>query len=463
MDLALDSSIPRRPRDLAPNPLIRYRARYVVPVTVPAIANGVVAVEGDRITYVGEAPGAPPGTDIDFGDALLLPGLVNAHTHLELTAMRGFLENLDFRSWILRLTTAKREVFSREMLLDAARYGIAEGLRHGITTYADTCDSGVAFDAMREAGVRGVMYQEVFGPDPGQCAASMAELREKIARLRPLETPLVRVGVSPHAPYTVSDSLFAAVARYARDETLPIAIHIAESKLEEDLVVHAGGSFADGLRRRGIPVQPRERSPIALLASLDVLAARPLLIHCVRVDDDDIRLVARAQCSIAHCPVSNAKLGHGVAPLSKFLDAKIRVGLGSDSVASNNRMDILEEARIALLLQRARLEQFGEIDASTVLRLATLGGAETLGIDRDVGSLEVGKFADLAAFPLSNAAPVHDPVVAAVFALAGTPASFVAVAGRVLVGEGVLVGGDPTLSQRVQYGAEALQRWLSSH
>ena len=442
--------------------MIRYRARYVVPVTAPALANGVVGVEDDRIAYVGDASAAPAGTDIDLGDVVLLPGLVNVHTHLELTAMRGFLENLDFRTWILRLTTAKREVFSREMLLDAARYGIAEGLRHGITTYADTCDSGVVFDALREAGVRGVMYQEVFGPDPAQCAASMTELREKIGRLRPLETPLVRIGVSPHAPYTVSDSLFGAVARYARDETLPIAIHIAESQLEEDLVVHASGSFADGLRRRGIPVRARERSPIALLASLEVLAARPLLIHCVRVDEEDVALVARAQCSIAHCPVSNAKLGHGIAPLSRFLEANIRVGLGSDSVASNNRMDILEEARAALLFQRARLERFGEMGANMALRLATLGGAEALNIDQDVGSLEIGKFADLAAFPLVDAAPVHDPVVAAVFALAGTPASFVAVAGRVLVGDGALVGRDPTLAQRVQYGAEALQNWLRS-
>ncbi|HEY2853698.1 MAG TPA: amidohydrolase family protein [Gemmatimonadaceae bacterium] len=440
--------------------MIRYHARYVIPITALPIANGVVAVDGDRIAYVGAASEAPLGTDIDLGDVLLLPGLVNAHTHLELTAMRGFLEGLDFRTWILRLTTAKREVFSREMLLDAARYGIVEGLRHGITTYADTCESGVAFDAMREMGVRGVMYQEVFGPDPAQCAGAMVELREKVARLRPLETPLVRVGVSPHAPYTVSDPLFTAVARYARHEAIPIAIHIAESAPEYELVVHARGSFAAALRARGIPVDPRARSPIALLASLDVLAAKPLLIHCVRVDEDDIALIAGTQCSIAHCPASNAKLGHGIAPLKAFLDTGVRVGLGSDSVASNNRMDILEEARTASLFQRALHGRFDEMDAACALRLATLGGAEALGIEQDVGSLEVGKSADLAAFPLMGAAPLHDAVVAAVFALAGSTASFVAVAGRVLVGAGALVANDLTLEQRVQHGADALQGWL---
>ena len=173
--------------------MIRYRARYVLPVAAPPVVDhGVVAVNGDRHCHRRVATSAPGGTAVDLGNALLLPGLVNTHTHLELTAMRGFLEDLDFRSWILRLTTAKRAVLSRDMLLDAARYGIAEGLRHGITTFADTCDSGVAFDAMRERGVRGIMYQEVFGPDPAQCATSLAELREKIDRLRPNAGPPTR-------------------------------------------------------------------------------------------------------------------------------------------------------------------------------------------------------------------------------------------------------------------------------
>jgi cytosine/adenosine deaminase-related metal-dependent hydrolase len=440
--------------------VIRYRARYVLPITAPPIAHGVVAVDGDRIVYVGPASAAPPGDEVDLGDAALLPGLVNAHTHLELTAMRGFLEGLDFRSWILRLTSSKRAVLSRDMLLDAARFGIEEGLRRGITTFADTCDSGVAFDAMREYRVRGLMYQEVFGPDPSQCAASLAELRAKVERLRPLETPLVRVGVSPHAPYTVSDALFTAVGRYASEESLPIAIHIAESELEQDLVVRGAGAFADGLRARGIAVASRARSPIELLSSLEVLAARPLLIHCVRVDETDIATIARTRCAIAHCPASNAKLGHGIAPLAEFVDAGVVVGLGSDSVASNNRMDLLEEARLAALFQRARRATFGEIDPAAALSLATLGGARALGLDREIGSLEVGKTADLAAFSLEFLAPTHDPVAAVVFGLSGTNASFVAVAGRELVRDGVLLVQDPALGDRVQASANALQRWL---
>ena len=442
--------------------MIRYRARYVVPITTAPIVDGVVAVDDGRIAYVGPRDAAPRAEEINLGDALLLPGLVNAHCHLELTAMRGFLEDLDFRSWILRLTAAKRSVLSREMLLDAARYGIAEGLRHGITTYADTCDSGVALDAMRECGVRGIVFQEVFGPDPAQCGSALAELRAKLDHMRPLQTPLVRVGVSPHAPYTVSDSLFAAVASYARAESLPIAIHIAESQLEHDLVAAGSGAFADGLRARGIGVAPRARTPIELLSALNVLDARTLLIHCVRVDNADVARIAAARCTVAHCPASNAKLGHGIAPLAMLLGAGIRVGIGSDSMASNNQMDLLEEARLAALLQRAAHGDFREASAEQVLTLATFGSAEALRLESEVGSLEVGKAADLAAFPVDITGPVFDPVTTAIFALPGTRASFVAVAGNVLVRDGILLGEEPSLEQRVQQSARALETWLQT-
>ena len=442
--------------------MIRYHARYVLPIATRPLERAIVAVDGDRIAYVGPRAGAPTGDDVELGDALLMPGLVNAHCHLELTAMRGFLEDLGFRQWIMRLTTAKRAVLDRAMLLDAARYGVDEGIRAGITTYADTCDSGVAFDAMIERGVRGIMYQEVFGPDPAQCELSMHELRAKIDALRPRETPLVRVGISPHAPYTVSDDLFATAARYAIDERLPVAIHIAESELESQLVCDGAGEFADGLRKRGIAIASRGRSPIALLSSLGVLDARPLLIHCVRVDGEDIRTIANARCGVAHCPASNAKLGHGIAPLVEILDAAIDVGLGSDSMASNNAMDILAEARLAVLAQRARTQSPARVDAARALELATIDGARALGLAHRIGSIEVGKSADLAAFTCEGLLPVYDPETSAIFALSGGMARFVCVAGRVLLRDGALVDEDTSLGARVQRSADALAVWLSA-
>lgn len=447
--------------------VMRYHARWVLPIVSPPLENATVAVgEDGRLRYVGPRAGAPPGTDYDLGNAVLLPGLVNAHCHLELTAMRGFLEGLDFREWILRLTTAKRTVLSRDDLLDAARHGLSEGVRAGITTYADTCDSGVAFDAMLERGVRGIMYQEVFGPDPAQCEQSMRELREKVATLQPRQTALVRLGISPHAPYTVSDALFRAASAYARQSALPMAIHIAESALESDLVERGVGAFADGLRARGIVVGPRAASPVQLLDRLGVLdEVLPLLIHCVRLREGDVATIALSGCGVAHCPASNAKLGHGIAPLRELLDAGVPVGLGSDSMASNNRMSILEEARLAALLQGARLAHIDAITARDALALATMHGARALGLDDRVGSLEVGKDADLAVFDLgcARATPLHEPETAVVHALSGCDAVLVTVQGRIVLERGTLIGEDPTLAARVQTSAGRLGAWLGQH
>lgn len=438
----------------------RYHARWVVPITAPSIHDGTVVVDGTRIAYVGPRASAPAGEDVDLEDAVLLPGLVNAHTHLELTAFRGLMPDVPFRDWIVRLQTAKVTVMTPERYLDAARLGIAEGLRAGVTTYADTCDSGVALAAMCETGVRGIMYQEVFCPsaDEARVADAIAGLRRRLAELAPRQTPLVRLGVSPHAPYTVSDPLFSFAARAG----YPVAVHIAESEAETRFVRDGEGPFADGLRRRGIPVAPRARSPITLLHALGVLDARPLLIHAVRIDDADIAAIAAAGAAVAHCPVSNAKLGHGIAPLDRLLAANVAVGLGSDSMAANDRMDLLEEARAATLAQRTRTGRPDAIAPHDALALATLGGARALGLADRIGSLEVGKDADLAAFPLPAGFGDANPEAAAVFALGGTPARLVTVAGVLHAVDGRVLTGDRAVPGRVRDTATRLAAHLAA-
>ncbi len=432
-----------------------YRASWVLSMVQPPITNGAVAVEGDRITYVGPAAGAPTGTVVDMGDAALMPGLVNVHTHLELTPLRHLLEGLDFAQWIRTLTYLRRTELSDAADLECgARIGIAEGLLRGITTYADTSDSATPVAlAMRAMGVRGVVYKEVFGPDPKQCAQSLVQLRDSIRELQTLETEAVRIGVSPHAPYSVSRDLFGAVATYAIAETLPMAVHLAESRFEEDFVVRGEGPYAENWRTRGIdPARARARSSVALLHEAGVLKAKPLIIHGVCMDAADIALLAEHQCAVAHCPVSNARFGHGIAPLRAMLDAGLRVGIGTDSVASNNRMDVLDEARVAHLMACTRELSWQAFPAERALWHATAGGAAALGLWNGLGTLTVGAPADLCAFPLDGLAarPLVEVADALVHGMAGAPARLTVVAGVRRVYDGVPTGVDAHQSDRSQ-------------
>ena len=374
-----------------------YHAAWVFPISSEPVRDGTVLVEDGRIRWVGPRHAMPDARHAhiaELGDVILAPGLVNAHTHLDLTALRGLLDGESFFGWI-RAVVGSRDILSYADQLNSARAGIVEGLEAGITTFADTSPTATAFDAMRELGVRGIAYLESFGPDSAQSDASLAELRGRITALRPLETPLVRLGVSPHAPYSVSDALYAAIADFARAERLPLATHVAESEAESAFVVEGQGPFAQLLLARGIGVVPRGRSPVAMLEADRVLGPDVLLIHCVRCDAADIATVARSDSAIVTCPHSNRYFGHGVAPVRAFAAAGVRVAVGTDSMASNTRMDLLAEAHLAL---------GGTPDAwPAAWELATLGGARALGLDDDVGSLEPGKAADLAVFGIPAA------------------------------------------------------------
>ncbi len=431
-----------------------YRASWVLPMVQPPIANGAVAIDGGRITYVGPASGAPGGPVVDLGDAALMPGLVNVHTHLELTPLRHLLEGLDFAQWIRTLTQLRRAELSDPADVECgARIGLAEGLLRGITTYADTSDSATpVLMAMQAMGVRGVVYKEVFGPDPRQCAQSLVQLRDAVRELRSLETDAVRIGVSPHAPYSVSRDLFGAVASYAIAEKLPMAVHLAESAFEEDLVVRGEGPYAENWRSRSIdPAGARARSSVALLHEAGALHAKPLIIHGVRMDSADIALLAEHQCSVAHCPVSNARFGHGIAPLQAMLDAGLRVGIGTDSVASNNRMDVLDEARVAHLMACTRTRSWNAFPAERALWHATVGGAAALGLWDGLGSLVVGAPADLCVFGLDGltALPLADVRDALVHGLAGSPA-------RMTVASGVVKVRDGAIADQAQHESERM-------
>ncbi len=430
-----------------------YHAAWVYPVVGDPIADGTVLIEADRIAWVGPRASAtlPPHVRIvELGNVLLTPGLVNAHTHLDLTVMHGLLDGESFFDWI-RGVVAARDLLSPQETLDSALLGITEGLHAGVTTFADTAPGAAGFHAMRELGVRGVAYLEVFGPDPAQCDHAMSGLRARVDAIRPDATRLVRVGVSPHAPYSVSDALYAATAAYARQERLPLATHVAESDAESDLVGGGRGEFAEFLERRGISATKRARTPVALLDRNGVLDANALLIHCVRCDADDIATIARRGAAVATCPHSNRYFGHGAAPTRAFAMAGVRLGVGSDSMASNTKMDLLAEAHSAVRdgdagdAWRARWE------------LATIGGARALALDEAIGSLEAGKQADLAAFPIAAGATFTEVLRYA--PSEGARAQHVVIAGSERLREGRVTTDMAAIIDRTAATAARLREW----
>jgi aminodeoxyfutalosine deaminase len=425
-----------------------YIADYLLPIDAPPIVNGAVAVRGTQIIAVGETAAvraqlaSQPYQTVTLARCALLPGLVNVHTHLELTLLRNYLNNLNFTDWIAQLIKTRAGWTIPELEI-AAIYGACEALRAGITTIADTGSSGATLTGMITVGLRGIFYQETFGSDTRQAGKSLALLQTQVAdyqaQLAKLPSTRVQVGVSPHAPYSVSAALFQAVAHYAQQEQLPLAIHIAESMAETALIRDGKGVFAEQLRQRGIEVIPQNCSVIQYLADNRVLNVPPLLIHSVQVDDYDLALIKAAGASIAHCPKSNAWFGHGRAPLEKIQDLAIPVALGSDSVASNNLCDLWEEARSALFIHQAANRKIG-LTARQLLQMLTLDGAKVLGLATQIGSLTVGKQADFIAVRLDDARhlPIYDIETTLIYCASGQDVCLTVIAGQPIYRDGVI-------------------------
>jgi cytosine/adenosine deaminase-related metal-dependent hydrolase len=422
-----------------------YAARWALPMDGPPLENAEVIVENGIIGAV-RARRTPAAECRDFGNAVLMPGLVNAHSHLEYTALRGFLEDVPFFPWIRALTAAKASL-SAEDWLWSARLGAMECAASGITTLGDNTDAGVTMRVLSESGQRGIVYQELFGIDDREPVGPvMNALQSKIAAHRQYASSRVQFGVSPHALYTIRPALFAALNKYAAANTLPTSIHIAESLAESALTERGEGPFAEMYARRGITWDTPGRTPTQYAASLGALGPSTLAVHCVHQTADDIRLLTETQAAIIHCPKSNAKLGAGIAPLSRWLHTEgLRVGLGTDSAVSNNSLDLWEEMRFALLLQRANLENVEAVTARDVLHLATLGGADAMGLSAQIGSLSPGKHADLIAVSLvqPHTFPATDPYAALVYSARASDMLLTLCGGEVIYDNGVW----PTLNQ----------------
>jgi 5-methylthioadenosine/S-adenosylhomocysteine deaminase len=379
-------------------------ADWVLPIEGPPIEAGAVAIEDGRIAAVGSS--AELGSGTYFEDAVIAPGFVNAHSHIEYAVYAGFGDSLaDFAEWI-RLHTERKHRIAWEEYIAIARLGAAECLRSGITTVGDCSFSGAAAVAVDELGLGGIVYLEVFGADPDDALDQFDELRSRAATHF---NERVLLGISPHAPYSISP----AVYRTCADLGLPLATHISESESEVRYLHDGGGAW------EGIPwlVDPPGTTGTRLLAAEGLLGPRLLAAHCVVVEPEEIALLAEHDVSVAHCPRSNAYVGCGIAPLRELSDAGIRVGIGTDGVSSTPSHDFFDELRTTVMMARARARRPDALTAAEALELGTLGSARALGLEAEVGSLVPGKRADLAVVSLGGSAylPWEDPAGALVF------------------------------------------------
>jgi len=379
-------------------------ADWVLPVDREPIRDGAVAFEDGRISAVGTA--AELGTGTRFEGCAILPGFVNAHTHLEYAVYAGFGDGLSFGPWLLLHIERKGRLGLDEME-DVARLGAAECLASGVTAIGDASFCGAAATSCADLGLRAIVYLEVFGRDAAALGGRFAEMRDRVTDLL---SERVRLGVSPHAPYSCSAELYAACLELG----LPVATHLSESADEDEWLRFGTGAWSELAAQLPPPIGT---SGIRLLAERGLLDSSIVAAHCVTVDEAEIALLAEADVAVAHCPRSNALLGCGVAPLAALRDAGLRVGLGTDSPASTPSFDLFAELRAAIMAARARERRPDALTATDALELATLSSARALGLETEIGSLTPGKRADLSVVSLAGSPyhPWEDPAAAVVF------------------------------------------------
>jgi cytosine/adenosine deaminase-related metal-dependent hydrolase len=390
-------------------------ADWLVPVEGDAIRDGAVEIDDRTGTIAAVGPREELGDSVHYDEAVILPGFVNAHTHLEYEVYTGFGDGLGFADWIGLHVQRKARIDLADMEA-SARLGAFNCLRSGITTVGDCSFSGASAMACADLGLRATVYLEVFGEDETPIRERFEPMRE---RLEDLPSDVVRIGVSPHAPYTCTIDLYRACAEL----DLPVATHLAESAAETEFLRAGTGewqSFAEML------VRPPGTTGIRALAEAGLLDANVIAAHCVEVDEEEIGLLAEHDVAVAHCPRSNGILGCGVAPLSALREAGIRVCIATDSPASTPSFDMFDEMRTAIVGARAREGRPNALTATDAIELATLGGARALGIEHEVGSIVPGKKADLTVLSLAETSfiPWEDPVTGAV--LGGSPHGVVA-------------------------------------
>lgn len=414
------------------------------------LTRHAVAVRDGRIVDI--LPAGPAraryraAEHVALPDHLLIPGLINLHTHAAMALMRGLADDLPLMDWLQRhIWPAEAAHVSEDFVRDGTRLACSEMLLGGITTFNDMYFfPAAAAEAATALGMRAVLGITTL-EFPTAYASDADDYLNKglAAREAWLDHPLVSFCLAPHAPYTVGDATFSRVLTLAEQLQLPVHCHIHETRDEI-----AGSQTAHGCR------------PLARLQRLNLLGPNLIGVHAVHLDPDEIALLARQGCSVAHCPTSNLKLASGIAPVAALLAAGVNVGLGTDGAASNNRLDLFQEMRLAALLAKGTSGDAAALPARQALRMATFNGALALGLDKRLGSIEIGKAADLCAVDLGGIGklPCFDPISHLVYAAGREDVSHVWVDGKCCVSSNKLcAAGENDLKNSVSLWQNRLE------
>lgn len=378
-------------------------ARWVIPVEPrdTVLADHSVVVERGRILAVLPTPDAraryPHARETVLATHALIPGLINLHTHAAMTLMRGLADDQPLMTWLNEhIWPTESKHLSESYVFDGTELAAAEMIRSGTTCFADMYFyHDVAARAAMKSGMRAALGGAILEFPTPFAADADAYLEKGVAtRTAFLAEPKLKLMLAPHAPYTVSDKTFGRIVTIASEMDVPIMLHVHETATE----------VTDGEKQYGV-------RPIERLNRLGVLSPNLIAVHCVHLNALEIELFARQGVHVAHCPVSNLKLASGVAPIKAMLDAGVNVGVGTDGCASNNRLDMLAETRLASLLQKGVTGDAAALPAHTALEMATLNAAKALGWDDEIGSLVANKAADMVAIDLSSieTQPMYDP------------------------------------------------------
>jgi len=389
------------------------------------IEDGAVAIEGDRIAAVGRRvdlePSSHAAKTIDASGTLVLPGMINGHAHAAMSLFRGVAEDHSLDDWLQKyIFPAEARNVTEDFVLWGTRLGVLEMLRGGITTYADMYYfEDVVARVTKEAGMRGVLGETIVdfpAPDNKTTAAALAYTQKFIERWK--GDPLITPAVAPHSIYTLSTENLKKAAALARTNGVPILIHLAEAPFESEL----------SRKKHGL-------SPVAYLEQIGLLGPDVIGAHCIWVDAPDIATLVRRGVGSIHNPSSNMKLASGVMPVVDLLAAGEPVGLATDSAASNNNQDLFQEMNIAAKLQKVTRMDPRALPARQVVEMATIGGARALHLDKEIGSLEVGKQADLVLIGTgaTHSTPMYNVYSQLVYALNAHDVLTVVIAGKIVM------------------------------